>query len=236
VGDKFRFPFQVTMAQTLRKVGLIGDIHGNDVFLERALGVLEAHGAELIAATGDVVDGEGSVDRCCALLTSHRVVTVKGNHERWYLDNTARELPAATPAGSLSETSVDLFEHLPTTIEFETSLGRALLCHGLGSNDMAKVTPDDYGYALASNLDLQRLLEDGSFRWVLNGHSHRRMVRSFGALTIINAGTLKLDRSPCFFLLDFEELVASLFEVDSKGQVESLAVRLSLVEDCMNHK
>jgi len=37
---------------------------------------------ELIVATGDIADGVGSVDVCCALLEDRGVVTVRGNHVR----------------------------------------------------------------------------------------------------------------------------------------------------------
>ena len=110
---------------------------------------------------------------------------------------------------------------LPEMVEFKTVQGLALLCHGLGPNDMAKVGPDDFGYALDSNDDLQNLIRGGSYRWILNGHSHRRMVRDFGGVTLINAGTLMRHHEPCFLELDFEAASVSVFLFDRSGRIET---------------
>jgi predicted phosphodiesterase len=168
------------------------------------------------------------VDKCCRLLTSHNVVTVRGNHDRWFLTGLARELPDATLPASVSAESRGVLERLPPMVEIETISGRALLCHGLGPNDMAKVTPDDFGYALDANDDLQKLIRNSPYRWILNGHSHRQMIRDFNGLTIVNAGTLRRADSPCFFELDFETSVALLFEVDSSGRIGTSPRRMRL--------
>jgi predicted phosphodiesterase len=207
-----------------RRIGVIGDIHAEDALLEQALTSLQARGVELIAATGDVTDGRGSVERCCALLEAHGVMAVAGNHDRWFLGRIAHGLPWATPHDSLSARARRTLERLPPTVWFTTVGGPALLCHGLGTNDLAKVNPDDDGYALETNDDLQFLLRR-PYRWIINGHSHRRMVRHFPALTIINAGTLRRDHDPCFLELDFAAGVASVFTFDGGGvspQVERI--------------
>jgi predicted phosphodiesterase len=209
------------MSRGLRHIGLVGDIHAEDVLLERALDFLRDRGVELVVATGDVVDGAGSVERCFDLLRERKVVVVRGNHDRWLLGGTARELPEATAPDAISPQTRHTLRRLPALVELETVQGRALLCHGLGSNDMAKVGTDDDGYALESNDDLQRLVGADLFRWVLNGHSHRAMVRTFGGLTLVNAGTLKREHDPCFFELDFERLVALRYAFDAAGTIEA---------------
>jgi predicted phosphodiesterase len=201
------------------RVGLIGDIHAEDALLERALEFLAERSVEMVASTGDVVDGEGSVDRCCALLEARRVVVVRGNHDRWFSKRTLRELPLATAPAQVASRSDDLLASLPETVDLETVAGRALLCHGIGRNDMSKVTPDDFGYAIEANADLQRLVREGTYRWVLNGHTHRRMVRHFGGLTLINAGTLARDFDPCFLELDFAAALARVFLFRPDGQI-----------------
>jgi predicted phosphodiesterase len=207
------------MSMRYGRVGLIGDIHAEDVLLERALEFLRERGVEVVASTGDVADGGGSVDRCCALIEAHRMVVVRGNHDRWFAKRTLRELPLATAPGQVASRTDALLASLPETAELETVAGRALLCHGMGRNDMAKVTPDDFGYAIEANADLQRLMREGTYRWVLNGHTHRRMVRQFGGLTVVNAGTLARDFDPCFLDLDFQAATARVFLFRADGQI-----------------
>jgi predicted phosphodiesterase len=144
------------MARTYERIGLIGDIHAEDERLERALDILEARGVEMVVATGDIVDGFGSADRCCRILESRNVITVRGNHDRWLLAGTARDLPEATPVANITDSSREWLDHLPRWLEFNTPQGLALLCHGLGPNDMAKVNPDDYGCALQVNDEMIR--------------------------------------------------------------------------------
>jgi predicted phosphodiesterase len=212
----------------LRRLGLIGDIHGEDRLLERALEVLSGRGLDIILATGDIADGRGSVTRCCELLARYQVLSVRGNHERWFLRGSMRDLPNATLEHEVSPQARATLAALPAEVEIATVSGLALLCHGLGPNDMAKVLPDDQGYWLGENEDLQRLLALDRYRWVLNGHSHRRMVRDFAGLTIINAGTLCHDRDPCFLEVDFAQATVDVYTFDGIGQVREVVERVPL--------
>ncbi len=185
------------------RVGLLGDVHAEDALLAEAIRRLAVIGAETILCVGDVTDGPGDVDRTCALLAAHHVVTVCGNHDRWVLSDTVRDLPDAVRRDQLAPASLAFLRSLPATRELSSPFGRVLLCHGLGANDMAGVTPDDFGYALECNFDLQRLVADDELRVVLNGHTHKPMLRTFGRLTIANAGTLFREHGPGFVVLDF---------------------------------
>lgn len=185
------------------RVGLLGDVHAEDALLSEALGRLADSEIETILCAGDVADGPGDVDRACELLSQHHVITVGGNHDRWLLADTVRDLPDANHCSQLAPSSVAFIRSLPRTRELSSPMGRVLLCHGLGSNDMAGVSPDDFGYAIESNLELQGLLRHGAFDIILNGHTHKPMVRRFGRMTIVNAGTLFRHHTPGYVVLDF---------------------------------
>ena len=49
---------------------------------------------------------------------------------------------------------------LPAVRRIATARGGLLLCHGTGEDDMHAVQPDDLGYALETNEELQRALRD----------------------------------------------------------------------------
>jgi predicted phosphodiesterase len=207
---------RATMTGSIRRLGAIGDIHAEHVLLQRALRFLETQRVDTVMAVGDIADGPGSVDECCALLRRAGALTVAGNHDRWLLTSQMRDLPDATFSKNLTQETVDFLAALPRTHELLTCGGPLLLCHGLGDDDMASVGPDDHGYALSVNLELERLRASGRHRFVVNGHTHRRMVRSFGDLTIVNAGTLESDHDPGFVVIDFEQGVVfeHVFEAD----------------------
>lgn len=202
-------------------VGVLGDAHAEDERVERALGHFREVGATVVLSVGDVTDGYGSATRTVELLEDHGVLTVRGNHERWTLSNTMRDLPAATDPATLSPRARRYLESRPVTLELSSLLGPLLLCHGVGDNDMAKVKPDDFGVALSSNLELQALIRGGRYRLVVNGHSHRPMVRRFETLTLVNAGTLKRDEHPCVLVIDFARALVDFVPFDAEGRVDA---------------
>jgi predicted phosphodiesterase len=201
-------------ANSLRQVGLIGDVHGEDRLLTLALRFLAGRELDRVLCVGDVVDGPGDSARCCHLLREHGVETVRGNHDRWLLDGVMRELPDAVPAGALDLECRAFLGGLPRTRRYATPAGALLLCHGLGTNDMAVLGPDDEGYALEANRELQALLRLDTLAFVVCGHGHRQLVRRIEATTFINPGTLFRHHEPGFAVADFERGEVEFFDFE----------------------
>lgn len=190
--------------QVIRRVGLIGDVHAEDAALEVVLRELIRLGAETLLQVGDIADGPGDLARAVALLREHRVLAVRGNHDRWLLGNQCRDLPYAQRLAGVGQKELEFLSQLPATRDFRSPRGHVLLCHGLGTNDMVGVKPDSEGHDISSNMELQRLINERRHRFVLNGHTHRAMLRTFGPLSIINGGTLLRDTERAFTFVDFE--------------------------------
>lgn len=190
--------------QIVRRVGLIGDLHCENDALAFVIRKLVGLGAETLLQVGDIADGPGDLEATISLLEEHRVLAVRGNHDRWLLGNQLRDVPHATELSSVSPAAVAFLTRLPVTREFRSPRGNVLLCHGLGKNDLVCVKPDHEGYDITSNEDLQRLIWERRYRFVLNGHSHRAMLRTFGPLSIVNAGTLFREYEQSFTYVDFE--------------------------------
>lgn len=199
----------------MRRVGVIGDVHTEDALLERAVTHLKQGYVDALWCVGDIVDGpnrEANVDRCCAILQREAFVTVCGNHDRWVSEGEHRDVEGATLRDDLAEATLEYLNHLPQSAVFDTPSGRALLCHGLEGNDMASVKPFDRGTALTENDALQAMLSPRQYDFVINGHTHQRMVRTIGELTVINAGTLHRDHQPGFLIVDFAERAVELYD------------------------
>lgn len=96
-----------------------------------------------------------------------------------------------------------------------------LLCHGLGDDDMATVYPGDEGYALEANHRLHALVGAGQYRFVVNGHTHRRMVRTIGGLTLLNAGALTNEERPGFLIADFKAGRAECYNLSEERQISA---------------
>jgi predicted phosphodiesterase len=192
---------------TIKKLGVLGDVHAEDETLLAALEFFAAVGVDRVVCVGDVIDGAGDAERCIAALRSREIATVRGNHERWFTESRRMLLSDATPEESLSEGSVAWLRRLPAMQTIPTVSGDALLCHSLGRNDLSRLRPDDPIDPDCPSWALQGLLDDAAgCRFVVNGHTHLPMVREVGHVVVLNAGTLSSSYDPVVMLVDFEQL------------------------------
>jgi predicted phosphodiesterase len=187
---------------TTARVGVIGDVHACDEALAAVLDSLQGGGVDAIWCVGDIVNGPGDPDRCAAMLESAGVVTVRGNHDRWLLEGREVIAGAHRPEDLAPGTRAYL-SSLPASVTVGLAGGQtALLCHGLGDNDMNGITADDYGYALEANDELQALLSPGGPGLVVKGHRHRHAVWRIGRMTLVDAGSLLEPSAPCAAVVD----------------------------------
>ena len=199
----------------LERIGVIGDVHTCDVLPETAIGLLTAQGLPIFS-TGDVVDGPGDVHKCISLLREQGVRVVRGNHDEWFskgfMRGSAQDSLKTTQPGELARTELEYVNTLPSKITIETTIGPVLLCHGIGENNMNKINPDDYGYAIEVNNDLQNLIRGRKYKVIISGHSHKKMVGAFSGLVVINAGSLV--GQPGFLVVDFGRKRVEFYSFD----------------------
>ncbi len=211
----------------LNRIGIIGDIHTESERLEAVLNFFGTLALDRIVSVGDIVDGPGNVNQCCHLLKQNQVLTIQGNHDRWFLEDGPRMLKDATQKSDINDTAYQFIAQLPTTLTLSTCEGALLLCHGIDTNDMAKVLPEDYGYAIEANVELWKTVHSQKYRFMVNGHTHQRMVRTFDDLTIINAGSLK--QEPCCGVVDFQQKLVQFYDIRPDFLLE-LSEQVSLLQ------
>lgn len=212
----------------LSRIGIIGDVHGEATRLFNAIQILLDSQVERILCVGDVADGKGGQEAsaCCQFLRAFNVATARGNHDRWLVNGEMRDLKGAVSPHAIGKENVDWLRALPRTLALETTRGSLLLCHGVGENDMKELKPDDYGYALECNDELQTLVASNQYRFVVGGHTHQSMLRRFGDLTFINAGALPNCSGPGFALADFEQGYVEFYGFDGDEVKRELHERL----------
>lgn len=189
--------------QKVNIAGFIGDVHAEDALFESSIAFFQHHGINAIYCLGDFCDGYGNVDKIISLVQGEGIISVQGNHDIWCLEGIMRDNPSATLLSQLSQETIDYLKRLPKTYRITTYAGEVLLCHGILGNEMAKVNPDDYGYSIEFNMDLQAFITGSYPPIMINGHSHRRMVKQIQVKTIINVGTLFREHNPCISIIDF---------------------------------
>jgi predicted phosphodiesterase len=196
-----------------RRIGVIGDVHAHHGHLALALDYLTAAGVDVVICTGDIMDGVGEVDACVSLLQQANVLTVRGNHDRWVLQDKARHVPHAHHLRDLSDTVIDYLKALPVQQHLDTVAGPLLLCHGVADDDLRKVWPGTERMAAERSQKLDGLIEQGHLAFMINGHMHYRTLIHFHGLTLLNAGTIRGDHRPGFSLLDLDERLVHGFEL-----------------------
>lgn len=204
----------------VRRLGVLGDVHGEHERLEAALDWFAGQRLDAVICTGDVADGIGCINRCCALLQEAGVITVAGNHDRWLLDDRVRHVAAAHRLADVDVAHVDYLRALPQTHELHTVAGPLLLCHGVGRHDMAKVWPGTRGPdSVRRSKTLDALLEQERYRFIIHGHLHYRVLIDFSSLLLMNAGTLKGARGG-ISVVDFQAGGVEAFEFADGGALQ----------------
>ena len=200
------------------RVAVLGDVHTEAETVVNVLAYVNAmtedERPEYVLCVGDIVDGEGDADTTVRALREAGVVCVAGNHERWFLNDEMRQLKHVTP--TLDEENRSFLASLPITLRMETPRGGALLCHGVGEDDMTFLRSDTKGYDLQIPA-LKELMMAPEISFMVGGHTHERMTRAFQGLGVINAGTLRRDDDPGFIVIDFESGRVRCFDLSDFG-------------------
>lgn len=211
------------------RLGVLGDVHANLAALTSALQFLRAEGVDRVLSVGDVVDGPGDVDRVVAMLREADVCAVRGNHERWLLTDQLRTLRHATDRRALGRDTLAWLSSLRPLQRVDTAAGEVLLGHGLGSQDMVRVTDDNPLHVDRDDPTFARFFgEAAGCAFALGGHTHRRMVRPLGDVTLVNAGTLVPDDDPCVLVLDLAARAATFHDLVNDRVVASPWQRTAL--------
>jgi predicted phosphodiesterase len=203
----------------LKRIGLIGDVHGRAGRLEDALLFLtkarDAGDIDSILCTGDIPGkrGFGDTNRCAALLQAANVEVICGNHDFWAIENVSDPLMGLyLDETQLSRDTIAYFKTLPRTRSYETPRGMALFCHGMGDDFMAGIYPwsvEDTEKAAQREAEIQRVLVYQNlyekYAYHIAGHTHQRLFRTVGTITLVNPGSLLGDKdAPGFAILDTE--------------------------------
>lgn len=202
----------MSTARNIKKLGVVGDVHAEHYRLEAALRYLQDLDTDAIVCTGDIVDGIGCPNKSIKLLDNAAVLTVRGNHDRWILQDKARHIENAHSLNELSEESLSYLTSLPNQVTLDTIRGKLLLCHGVADDDLRKVWPGTERMGIERSRLLDKIILEGKFQYLVNGHMHFRTLIHFEALTLINAGTLRGEHWPGFSVIDFETEQITAFE------------------------
>ncbi|CAN7513421.1 metallophosphoesterase family protein [Rhizobium leguminosarum] len=173
----------------------IADIHGNHLALEAVLADIRAQGIEEkeIVNLGDFFSGPLEAGRTADLLMPLGLTSVRGNHDRYLIEQDPAAMHASDAAayGQLSSSHLSWIRSLPFDTVYR---GKVYLCHATPKDDnlywLESVSPE--GFVFLKPIEAIEALAEGiDLPLILCGHSHiPRAVRLSDGRLIVNPGSV----------------------------------------------
>jgi predicted phosphodiesterase len=153
-----------------------------------------------------------------ARLAEERILSVRGNHDRWALERGAAMIDPHG-VGPLSCTTLDFLRELPPVRILDIAGRLVVVTHGTPGNDMEYLTRKRFKPA-----DLNAILEDIEADLLCVGHTHEPMWFRCARGMIVNPGSLysapsRLRSSHTFAVIDMVSSDVSFYGVECGTQV-----------------
>jgi predicted phosphodiesterase len=171
----------------------IADIHGNYPALEAVLADIKAQGIEDIVNLGDCFSGPLEADMTADRLLSLAIPTVRGNHDRYLVEQKPEEMHASDAAAysQLGGAHLDWLRSLPANLVYNDE---AYLCHATPRDDnlyWLDMAAADGSVVLRQQAEIEALASGIDMPLILCGHTHLpRMVELSGGRLIVNPGSV----------------------------------------------
>ncbi|MEN3148143.1 metallophosphoesterase family protein [Neorhizobium sp. IRAMC:178] len=209
----------------------IADIHGNCAALEAVLADIHAQGIAEIVNLGDCLSGPLEAGRTAdllLLLDTMATLTVRGNHDRYLIENPADAMPSweVHAFSELAPRHLQWLRKLPFSAVYRDE---AYLCHATPQSDniywLEQVSSE--GHVFLKPLEEIEALADGIEQpLILCGHSHiPRAVQLSDGRLIVNPGSVGCpaydDDMPYFHKVETGHAMASyaILEKTSAGWI-----------------
>jgi len=179
------------------KIGVIADIHGNEMAMAKVLYRLKGEGVSMVLVLGDLIGYYYGAVKVIKQLEKWNIKVIAGNHEMLLLkyikaQRIERQSIHDKYGSSFKELSnneqlIEYIRNLPEQISFEFNGRKILMCHGSPWNN------DTYLYPNTISVHSE-LFENINEDIILIGHTHYPMVFGTANKLIINPGSVGQSR------------------------------------------
>ncbi|MCA9070940.1 MAG: metallophosphoesterase family protein [Planctomycetaceae bacterium] len=206
------------------KIGILSDIHGDLVSLQKALTLFELHAVDSVLCAGDVVEKGRNDDEVVSLLRELGVPCVQGNHDENAIrhQELSREFKVPGEVPLKSET-IEYLKSLPRVIEQNIAGTKILLTHGTPSQNAGRVFHEDGSQRLSKSFKKDLARTDCEI--VVVGHTHSPFDVRYREKRVINPGAtcdLKGRDSHTVGILDLPGGLFTVFELKTATPCEIL--------------
>lgn len=175
------------------RFAIIADIHSNSDALQAVLQDISDQGIKSVVNLGDHLSGPMAARETAELLFSHDMPSIRGNHDRWLVENKREDMTSIDGAAfdQLDARHLDWLQELQPTLWLSEDV---FACHGTPNSDttywMEKVSPEGE-VVLRSQGEVSSEAAGIKASLFLCGHTHlpRRMDLPDGSV-ILNPGSV----------------------------------------------
>lgn len=211
------------------KIGVIADVHGDLLGLQRALDVLHAQGVEHIVCAGDLVDKGPATDEIMALFQSDQITSVQGDHDLdacndgfIYVQRSERYVIEETYALEIAPALSSYLSTLPVALKLEYEGVKLHIAHASTWDQRTFLSPS------AEPQHFRRVAAEANAQTVILGHTHLPMVVQVDNCMILNPGCVFYGypefRSTCA-VLSLPSREIQFFDVDTGANFEPMQVQ-----------
>ncbi len=171
----------------------IADIHGNYLALEAVLADIAAQGIAGIVNLGDCFSGPLEAGRVAERLLSLSIPTVRGNHDRYLIEQQPEEMHISDAAAyvQLGAAHLDWLRSLPVDLIYRDEV---YLCHATPEDDnlyWLDMAVADGSVVLRPQAEIEALAEGIKSPLILCGHTHiPRMAALSDGRLVVNPGSV----------------------------------------------
>lgn len=180
--------------QTMMKIGILSDIHGELDALHKTLDLFQRLGIETIICAGDLVDRGGAGDQVVEMIRQHSIPCVQGNHDAMAKRTQAflaRHPDDNLPIERLNAGTVDFLSALPLEGRFEWMGVSVYMTHENPMHD-----PSTFIYPNSSRATFEAVVQTAQAQIIILGHTHRPMQVYVNQSQIINTGSIYANYGP----------------------------------------
>ena len=174
------------------RIAAIGDIHGNSAALKAVLRDIDRCEVDRIVNVGDHFSGPLDARGTADLLLSRDIINIRGNHDRWLIEQKRSEMSPSDRAADcqLEKVHRDWLSSLPPTARLDD----VFLCHGIPSSDLIywmESVKSDGSVCMATQDQIEQHAVGIDSSVIVCGHTHLpRLVRLLDGRLLINPGSV----------------------------------------------
>lgn len=202
------------------RYAILSDAHGNKPYFEECIAAIDMMEVQHLIYLGDIFGYMPDGISILNTLKNKGAYILKGNHEAMLLGEISLDMEKdriyrlEEQKNLINKSDMLFLGGLHTSIEVECKGGKVFLVHG---------APFDILNGYLYEDDHEYLWEDGEYRFVFMGHTHRPYIKHNGGTTYVNVGSCGLPRdiglAPSFCVFDDEELTVEIKRIQINPKI-----------------